>query len=492
MLKKAHKVAMNFFLCFVILLPAISGPILASDEISALDEQSIEVSNVEQSDENEFADESSEKTLESNSEIISEEATEEAIEEAPTQSSLETLVEKNDENIDACHALVLSHVEIVKKSEEHIMNLARKTPEKVTANDVLLFQKNLSNRYMHLDAVVEKYQSAELNCRPQIMPLALSVFDFQHLGETALSSAHLRRVVKSFSKAKMPYLKNLIRRYNKTISQKNIDAIKLAVNEDALSLNDGLQSLDLRSSKKTLFYLSDSLIGATSKGVSTLAAIWGFISDNLRWREGRIKDNKAFELMMRDHLKPLDIMFEKRKFVLSNFTIPGHWGHVALWLGSKEELQALGVWDQDYFKMFRQKIEEGFEIVEIRKKGMTFTTLKDFMNLDEVAIMRLNELSLPTEEIFSNLTDQSDKRYDFQFNAHTSDKITCTELITYSFGDIDWRQSKNLGLINMQPDDIAELSLRENKKADLILYLKGNRNKQIEVLTEEDWRSLFE
>lgn len=490
MLQFAKKLIVHFMISFAVLLPSLSLEVMA-DDVLVQDER--QVTLLEDQD---VSYEMSVNEVDQENSEIKDEVDNNVVVEEPNHLAPNFVVAPNlDEavtNEEICHSLIQSHIQIVKTSEEHIMDLARKNPVKVTANDVLLFQKNLSNRYMHLDAIVEKFQSPELNCQPRVMSLALSVYDFQHLGETALSSAHLRRVVKSFSKAKMPHLKNLIRRYNKVISKKNIDAIKFAVNQEALALENGLQSLDLSSKKKTLFYLSDSLIGVTSKGVSTLAAIWGFISDNLRWREGRIKDNKAFELMMRDHLKPLDILFEKRKFVLSNFTIPGHWGHVALWLGTKEELQALGVWDQEYFKLFRQKVEEGFEIVEIRKVGMNFTTLKDFMNLDEVAIMRVNDLALSTDEIFSNLIEQSDKRYDFQFNAHTSDKITCTELITYSFGDIDWKQSQNLGLINMQPDDIAELSLREDKRAQMVLYLKGNRNKQVEVLTEEDWRSLFD
>lgn len=484
MIHSVKKRTLYFIISFALVLPVFSPKALANDGTDEFIKSDVNNESLIDSEAlSEGTNESDDQELSSS--LIEEENTQSHLVLAPVENA--TL-----SNEEICHGLIQSHIEIVKKSEEHIMSLARKNPVKVTANDVLIFQKNLSNRYMHLDAVVEKYQSPELNCQPRVMSLALSVFDFQHLGETALSSAHLRRVIKSFSKAKMPYLKNLIKRYNKIISKKNIDTIKFAVNQETLALENGLQTLDLSSKKKTLFYLSDSFIGVTSKSVSTLAAIWGFISDNLKWREGRIKDNKAFELMMRDHLKPLDIIFEKRKFVLSNFTIPGHWGHVALWLGTKEELQALGVWDQDYFKLFRQKVEEGYEIVEIRKVGMNFTSLKDFMNLDEVAIMRVNQMALSSEEIFANLSEQSDKRYDFQFNAHTSDKITCTELITYSFGDIDWKQSKNLGLINMQPDDIADLSLREEKKAQVVLYLKGNRNKEVEVLTEEDWRSLFD
>lgn len=394
---------------------------------------------------------------------------------------------------DTCDSVIQAHIDVVKKSDEFIFSLAVKKPTDVTPVDITLLKDNLVDRYQHLENTKKTYLDEKSSCPNPVIAKALAVYDYHHFGKTALSSGHIRRAIKSISKYDEYGLSELEKNYRRAVSKKNLTKLKKELDSQIQPLPQDLDlpTLDRSNRKGHFFNLSDSLLGVTSKSVSSAAFFWGVLSDHLKWRDGRIFGSETAKQIMLDSLKPLDILFEKRTFVLSNYTIPGHWGHVAVYLGKKNDLITLGVWDDPGFTFFRQKVEEGYEIVEIRKSGMNFVKLDDFLNLDEIAVMRVKEIPLAITEVYANLALQAKKKYDFQFNAHTTHEITCTELITNSFGDIKWKQSKNLGLVNMQPDDIAELTLREDAPAEIIIYLKGMK-KFIDTKDESDWRELFE
>jgi hypothetical protein len=195
--------------------------------------------------------------------------------------------------------------------------------------------------------------------------------------------------------------------------------------------------------------------------------------------------------ILKHRLKPLDLIFEKRKYTLSNYTIPGHWGHVAVWLGTKEELIESGVWDKNYFAPFRAAVESGKNIIEIRKKGMQFVSLESFTNLDEIAVTRMRNAQTDSEEILNNINDEMDATYDFSFNAQTPDKLTCSEMVAYGYGDIHWPAMKTLLQVSLRPDDIGVLSLYKDSPEEFVLYIKGDENKLAEEQSYDDWELLF-
>ncbi|MBY0415764.1 MAG: hypothetical protein K2Q18_16440, partial [Bdellovibrionales bacterium] len=237
---------------------------------------------------------------------------------------------------------------------------------------------------------------------------------------------------------------------------------------------------------------SDSAINGAGTVVAGGARIWGFISDHLKWRSGRLNENKEIKELVESKLRPLDLVYEKRTFVLSNYTIPGHWGHVGIWLGTKEELISLKIWDKDYFRPYQKYVLEGKKIVEIRKKGANFQGLDTFLNLDEFAITRFTDILVNAEEVYKEIFSQLEKEYDFKFDARTADKITCAELISFSYGDIKWPESKALFQVTLRPDDIGRLTLNKDSGEELILYLKGNKKAPPSILNFEDWKKVFE
>jgi hypothetical protein len=394
---------------------------------------------------------------------------------------------------ESCDEVLSNHISVVAASEKYILSLVSKKSIELSAYEINMLQKILTNRFLHLAKAVNMYKEVEgiSFCSPKLLGPAIAVYDFTELGSGALKDTKLRRIILNFTTFPRYQLTKLKELYDHYTSETVISDLIEKMNEEKITLPANLVINPDTHGDGSFENLGDvSMKGATSI-VSGATRVWGFISDRLKWRDGRLNGNNEAYEQIRGTLKPLDLLYEKRTFTLTNYTIPGHWGHVAVWLGTKEELIEMGIWDKEFFAPFRKPIEEGKNIIEIRKKGINFISLHDFINLDEIAVTRVSNAANNASEIYEEISEQLDKTYDFTFNVQTSDKLTCSEFIAYSYGDIHWPETQALGQVSIKPDDIAILTLYKNSPAEFVLYLKGKKNHLFEEKSFDDWKNLF-
>lgn len=390
---------------------------------------------------------------------------------------------------DDCQELLNSHIKLVDQNEAFIQTLVDKKTEDITQFEILNLQRMLTGRYAHLKKLTEAFKD-ENGCAPALLGDAVAIYDYTLLGSKALHDPKVRRIVNNIVKYPKYELVGLKKEYAHFTSEKFINEFFEKLNEEKISLPDSL-SINREIKDGRFIRTSDVLRKSATSIVSGAARVWGFISDKLKWRDGRLNKNEKLISAMRSKLKPLDMIFEKRTFVLSNYTIPGHWGHVAVWLGTKEELEQTTAWDKEFFKPFREAVEAGKNIVEIRKQGMHFVSLEDFSNLDEIAVTRITHFTEDFDTIMENLSDELDAQYDFEFNAQTPDKLTCAEMIAYSYGDIHWPGLKTILQVSLRPDDMAVLSIFKNAPSEFVLYFKGEKDGTAVEKTLQEWTSLF-
>lgn len=390
-----------------------------------------------------------------------------------------------------CQYAVNQHIELVTASEAEIKSI-RPHSKAITAYEITLLQKNLTKRYNSLKKVLALYEDKKRSCQ-SALGRATAIYDFSLVGESVFSDTHLRRVFKGFSKFNSYQLNDFISNYKKFTSNAFIEeTIDLIIRENielpnAITLKTSSLNYD-----PNLYKVSDRAVSGASSAVAGVARVWGFISDRTMWREGRLKNNQEAKELLQKNLRPLDLIYETRNFTLSNYTIPGQWGHVGVWLGTKEELIALGVWDKEYFKKFREKVEAGFHILEVRKEGINFQKLETFINLDEIAITRIKNIQDRADSVYSELNEQTAKSYDFKFDSRSLAKITCAELIAFSYGDIKWRETKTLFQYSLSPDDLAILSVEQPDVSEFVLFLKGQKDStEIKNLDFNEWKSIL-
>ena len=155
-------------------------------------------------------------------------------------------------------------------------------------------------------------------------------------------------------------------------------------------------------------------------------------------------------------LRPLDVLLEKTPFRLTDKSIPGHYGHVAVWVGTEAELKELGVWEDPLVRPHHARLRAGAGVVEALRPGVEINTLGHFLNIDDLLVIRSAPLS--KDEVRAGVLRafaQVGKEYDFNFNVESDRRIVCSELAFVVFPGVSWPTSAVLGRQSITPDQVA-------------------------------------
>lgn len=205
----------------------------------------------------------------------------------------------------------------------------------------------------------------------------------------------------------------------------------------------------------------DAGVHVTQHGIRSLQFRASQVTGNslgvVRWRDGKLKHDQDVLNAMLAQLQPGDILLEKTPFALTDKSIPGHFGHAAIYTGSITQLEAIGAFNAPIIEKNRQKIAERHTVVEALRSGVQLDTLQDFMNIDDVAILRLKNVTPSQQrESVSLALANLGKKYDFNFDVNTTDTIVCSELVYIAYPQVDFVTKNVLGSFTVSPDDIAQ------------------------------------
>lgn len=245
------------------------------------------------------------------------------------------------------------------------------------------------------------------------------------------------------------------------------------------------QTLTLPSAKEMLkgnvivfkdHHLVDSMIVNLNNVTNILSGYFGNAAGAIRWRSGRLYNDPAIHKKIEESMRPLDIIAERTPFALTDFFIPGNFGHIALWLGSEEQLKEYGLWDHAMIVPHHEAIRNGVRILEAVRPRTRLASLEDFLNIDELAVIRQENLFEHPElvkEIVDRAMPQLGKDYDFNFDVTTVSKIVCSELIYHAYAQVKWPTKYLFGRATISPDQVAELALWERSPVHMSSYVLG-------------------
>lgn len=213
--------------------------------------------------------------------------------------------------------------------------------------------------------------------------------------------------------------------------------------------------------------------------------IFGNTAGLVQTRNGKLHNligtSKLDEI--KSSLLPLDIMFEKTPYRLTDKFIPGYFGHVAIWAGNESQLSHLMVdYNGSRIPLLNhpnvvphlQKIAEGKMIIEaLRNPGVTMNNIEHFMDIDDFLVLRNENMTEDQKaEYLLRAFTQVGKKYDFNFNIETEKEIVCSELISMVFYDQSWPTSLSLKRNTINPDQVAWKAYDDCYKP-VYLYKKG-------------------
>lgn len=221
---------------------------------------------------------------------------------------------------------------------------------------------------------------------------------------------------------------------------------------------------------------TDTLTGMEREGVSLFSMVFGNAVGLVETRKGKLYNKGDVLADVRANLRPGDILLEKTPFRLTDKLIPGYWGHAAVWIGSEEELKELGIWDNPVVARYHDEIRDGRLVVEALRSGVEMNTLRHFLNIDSIGILRKpdQDRKARTNTIIQALR-QVGKPYDFNFDVESKGRVYCSKLVYLSYSGIDWPTQKSLGRTTFTPDDVAIEAAKNGPLQLVTFYHDGKR-----------------
>jgi len=172
---------------------------------------------------------------------------------------------------------------------------------------------------------------------------------------------------------------------------------------------------------------ADNLHSFRYKTVYFLSKIFGQFAGQFH---GKI-DKKTNSMLLRSHLQEYDIVLQKSLTHLTEKFIPGYFGHVGVYLGNDQ-------------------------MIETPRSGVRICSTEEFSNGEIYLIVRPVNLSKSQKQkIKSSLNSQMGKKYDFNFDSQSPDRIVCSDLVCLAYDYIDWQSKKRAGHYITSPDDLV-------------------------------------
>ena len=211
---------------------------------------------------------------------------------------------------------------------------------------------------------------------------------------------------------------------------------------------------------------------AFSKGFGNLMGAFEF-------RKGKLFGQGDWVQFLRERLQPGDLLLEKTPFRLTDKFIPGHFGHVALYVGTEAELRELGLHTHPWVIPHLVQVAQGRMIVEALRDGTQINTFEHFLNIDDLAILRPKQARIPDADVVLAIAlafSHIGKQYDFAFDSNTWDSIVCSELAFQTYVNVPWAIGKVLHSYTIAPDDVASLGgLDPSQPFELIAFIHDGR-----------------
>ena len=166
-------------------------------------------------------------------------------------------------------------------------------------------------------------------------------------------------------------------------------------------------------------------------------------------------------------LAPGDVLIVRKEYALTNYFLPGHWPHAALYLGTAQQLEAIGLTQHEQARSrwsLLKDITDGEprRVLEAMKDGVRVRGVGSPMASDSIVVVRPR---ISRDEIAAALArglSHEGKPYDFDFDFSRADRLVCTEVVyrTYDrIGGIELELIRRAGRSTLSAGDLLRVAL---------------------------------
>ncbi|MGJ8638858.1 MAG: YiiX/YebB-like N1pC/P60 family cysteine hydrolase [Opitutaceae bacterium] len=151
-------------------------------------------------------------------------------------------------------------------------------------------------------------------------------------------------------------------------------------------------------------------------------------------------------------LEPGDVLITRHDDALSNLFLPGFWPHAALYVGSNEQREQLGVSCEGY-------IDKEVRFLESKRDGVLLRPAKETLQVDTFVVLRPKFTEDHIVDALKKGLTHTGKLYDFIFDYTAADRLACTELIYRSFhgvGPVKLELQQHAGRHCLSAEDLMD------------------------------------
>jgi uncharacterized protein YycO len=185
-------------------------------------------------------------------------------------------------------------------------------------------------------------------------------------------------------------------------------------------------------------------------------------------------------------LRPGDVLVVRKEFAATNYFLPGHWPHVALYLGTRSQLVRTGVGEEPYVSTRLEQLAAATPttavivpnpthewsgdadtaehpcVLESMKDGVRIRSVNSPFNSDSIVVVRPR---LPERDVATALArafQHEGKPYDFDFDFSCSHRLVCTEVVYRAYdgvAGVEFTLSKHAGRFALSAGDLLGMAL---------------------------------
>jgi len=197
---------------------------------------------------------------------------------------------------------------------------------------------------------------------------------------------------------------------------------------------------------------------------------------------------KRLVVLQRRRLLPGYVLLERQNWFLSRAFMPGYWAHTALYVGTRQDLQQLGLHSDPrvapHWEAFIRRDEQGHEhvIIEAVPRGVRISTLEHVLGVaDSAAVLRPKLTADQRREAVAQAFNHLHKPYDFEFDFFSTDKLVCTELVYRCYdGPLQFELVNVMGRLTLPPTELVRKHAADRAQGrpqfDLVAFLDGSES----------------
>lgn len=212
------------------------------------------------------------------------------------------------------------------------------------------------------------------------------------------------------------------------------------------------------------------LASGTQRTTFAFLASSGRMVAELRDQHTPKRVSPAIRAELAKQLRPGDVIVTRHDRALSNLFLPGYWPHVALYVGSNQDREALGIEVDDQ----RAALWQGeIRTLEALKDGVRLRPLSETLAVDAVAILRPRLAEHHIAEAIGRALQHEGKRYNFDFDFFRADRLVCSEVIYRAYdgvAGIELPLQERAGRPTLSAEDLLDLAVEERWFHCLALY----------------------